>query len=210
MTVTMASARVVKDDLPADLFGRAQASEFLAWDIETSGLDWSRDAIGTCQIATEDWAAVVVLRAGEQPKRLATLLEDASVRKIFHHAPFDLRFMTSQWRVDCANVACTKIASKILDPRLGSAEHSLQPVLRRHLGVEISKAEQVSDWLSPILTDAQIKYAITDVVHLIRLYRLLDSKCRAAGVHTELMRSFEYLPTRVALDIRGSGDVFAY
>lgn len=210
MISTDAVVEVLRDDLTHEFFEEAVEAGSVAWDIETSGLDWSRDSIGTCQIATERRLAIVVLKVGEEPKYLAALLEDVRVRKVFHHAPFDLRFMVRQWSTHPRNVACTKVASKILDPQLDNPEHSLKPVLQRHLGVEISKDQQVSDWLAPALSEDQLNYAAADVSHLLALYRTLLAKSRRAGVEVEVEASYAYLPTRVSLDLRGSGDVFAY
>jgi ribonuclease D len=197
-------------DLPEDFYEHALDADSIAWDIETSGLNWAVDRIGTCQLATRDRICVVVLDQRVPPTLLMALLQNSSVRKVFHHAPFDLRFMAYQWGISPCNVACTKISSKILDPDLSGREHSLLPVLRRHLGIEISKVQQVSDWLAPELTNAQLEYAAGDVAHLIGLADELEAKCAAAGLTSELKESFAYLPTRVKLDIRGSGDVFSY
>mgnify|MGYP006194651211 CR=1 FL=1 len=46
------------------------------------------------------------------PDRLYEFL--VQVQKVFHHAPFDLRFMVAQWNVTPRNIACTKVASKML------------------------------------------------------------------------------------------------
>ena len=40
---------------------------------------------------------------------MLALLATPSVRKVFHHAPFDLRFLTGRWRATPRNVACTKV-----------------------------------------------------------------------------------------------------
>lgn len=209
MVQTRITTSVLHGDLTGDFYDRALAIGRVAWDIETSGLDWSTAQIGTCQVAIEDQVAVVVVGA-RQPKHLAALLEEESVQKVFHHAPFDLRFMAFHWKARPANIACTKVASKILNPDLDSAEHSLKPVLQRHLGVAISKEQQVSDWLASNLTQEQIDYAAADVQYLIPLLDVLASDIQQVGQGRELAASFKYLPTRALLDIRGAGDVFAY
>lgn len=197
-------------DLPRELYVEAVVAGTVALDIETSGLNWVEERIGTCQIATRERVSIVIIDQENQPKFLSALLEDPDVTKIFHHAPFDLRFMTHHWGVRAANVECTKIASKILNPELSRGGHSLKPVLRRHLGIEISKAQQVSDWLSSELSRDQLEYAAADVAHLITLSEVLRTKCTQAGLSEYLDASFAYLPTRVMLDLGGSGDVFAY
>ena len=86
----------------------------------------------------------------------------------------------------------------------------VQPVLLRHLGVIISKAEQRSDWTSAVLSAEQMSYAATDVRHLVTLLDRLMRNAEDRGLTDLVEQSFAYLPTRVELDIRGSGDVFAY
>jgi ribonuclease D len=209
--VSATAVEVHHADLSSDFYEKAISGGVVGWDIETSGLNWRSDRIGTCQVAIQDRVAIVVIRqGGDRPPRLAALLEDNTVRKVFHHAPFDLRFMTHQWGISVRNVACTKIASKILSPELSGTAHSLKPTLERHLNVRIEKGQQVSDWLAPTLTAAQLDYAAADVTYLLELHRSLALQCRHAGVDGELEASYAYLPTRVKLDLRGSGDVFAY
>jgi ribonuclease D len=208
--VTDAKVGVHKDDLDEAFLQACLAADKVAWDIETSGLNWREDSIGTCQVAVGPEIAVIQLSGWGPPPRLSALLEAPDVRKIFHHAPFDLRFMAYQWNVQPANIACTKIASKILDPHLPSSDHSLKPVLLRHLGVAISKEQQQSDWMARDLLGAQIRYAATDVEYLERLLDTLSEKAAKAGCSDLLDQSFQYLPTRVELDLRGIGDVFNY
>jgi ribonuclease D len=197
-------------DLPNNFLSSCVSEGQVAWDIETSGLDWRSDGIGTCQVAVGDDIAIVQLLGSGPPAGLVALLENPDVTKVFHHAPFDLRFMAFQWKAKPMSVACTKVASKILDPDLERSEHSLQPVLLRHLGVSISKTEQRSDWTSAVLSSEQLSYAATDVRHLVVLLNQLLRNAGDKGLTDLVEHSFAYLPTRVQLDIRGSGDVFAY
>ncbi len=118
--------------------------------------------------------------------------------------------MTYQWSVRPHNLGCTKIASKILSPTLAHHEHSLSPVLKRHLGVDISKNEQRSDWLSTTLTDSQVAYAADDVSYLLDLVDVLQEEVVRKRRQESLFASWEYLPHRVQLDIAGAGDVFCY
>jgi ribonuclease D len=210
MMTTTQQVTVTHGDLGQDAYWAAQDAGSIAWDIETSGLDWAQDGIGTCQIATATQIHIVVLDQQHLPKRLSELLEAPEVRKVFHHAPFDLRFLAHQWDTVPRNIACTKIASKIVDSDLPHDQHSLQPVLRRHLDVTISKMEQRSDWLAPELTQDQLRYAAADVAHLLPLCARLEERATAHGVHELLTESWRYLATRTALDLRGPGDVFAY
>lgn len=205
------TTEVVQDDIGQDFADLAMAGPDVACDIETSGLDWRADQIGTFQMALPSGQVQVVqFRGRGEPKRLIGVLEQATTQKVFHHAPFDLRFMMASWNVTPANIACTKIASKILEPNVPSSAHSLKPLLERHLQVRISKEQQISNWTDPNLTESQITYAIADVAHLLDLRQVLVSSCASGGLTDELLASWVYLPTRAKLDLSGAGDVFAY
>ncbi|WP_063061358.1 hypothetical protein [Nocardia sienata] len=197
-------------DLDESFLKLCRAEGKVAWDIETSGLDWRADRIATCQVAAGKAIAVVRFSGRERPERLIGLLEDKAVMKVFHHAPFDLRFMSYQWRASPISVACTKVASKILDPQLDNSEHSLMPILSRRLGIQISKAQQRSNWLAEELTAAQLDYAATDVRHLLSLLASELNEARQRGLEHLILQSFDYIPCRVALDLLGAGDVYAY
>ena len=209
MLVRERSVELVHGDIDDAFYSRAASAKRVAWDIETSGLDWRTDTIGTCQIAVGESVAVVQLDR-RPPHRLQALLENRDVIKVFHHAPFDLRFMVNHWRVKPASIACTKVASKILDPSLNSGEHSLKPVLSRELGIDVDKSLQASDWTHAHLTVDQLAYAATDVVFLERLLDHQVERASRAGLQTLLQDCFDFLPTRAQLDIRGSSDVFSY
>jgi len=180
----------------------------VGWDIETTGLDWQTAAICTCQLSIGEERIVVIKNNKFPPKHLCRLLSDNQVRKVFHHATFDLRFMAYKWGANASNVACTKIASKLLNPN--SNNHSLKSLLCDHLGIHIDKNERMSNWLSAELTAEQVSYAAKDVMYLIPLLRELEGQLEAKKL-LDLSRScFAYIPTRVQLDIQGYGDVYEY
>jgi ribonuclease D len=200
--------RTLDGDLDEHAFERALASSVLAWDIETTGLDWHTERIGTVQIQAEDMTYVVRID-GHTPHHLKALMEDQAIRKILHHAMFDLRFLAYHWGVTPANVACTKIASKLVDPDLPCKDHSLAPLVRRYLGVALDKGPQVSDWTGE-LSPTQLQYAANDVRHLSRLYEALDEQLRHKGLLGLRDRCYAHLPTQVELEVGGFPDVFAY
>jgi ribonuclease D len=186
-------------------------ARFVAWDIETSGLDWRLDQIGTCQLHVKGQGTQIIrMEKGVVPERLRQLLISERVRKVFHHAPFDLRFMRYQWNASPRNVACTKVLSKLVNPNFEPQQHSLKPVLKKYLGIDLDKGQQVSDWLSRDLTNEQLEYAAKDVEYLLPLFELLMSDARSHGVADLAEASFAYLPVRIETDIMGCSDVFAY
>jgi ribonuclease D len=80
------------------------------------------------------------------------------------------------------------------------------------LNIDLSKQQQSSDWGSPALSEAQLAYAASDVLHLHGLRERLDAMLAREG-RVELARAcFEFLPTRARLDLGGweAEDIFAH
>ncbi|HQU07602.1 MAG: hypothetical protein B7X04_01505 [Parcubacteria group bacterium 21-54-25] len=202
--------KVVGADISDDLFLSFVDGKVVALDIETTGLSWEHDDIATCQLYRPNGIAVIVRIQKERPPiNLAKLIASQNVKKIFHHAVFDLRFMAAHWKCDIKNISCTKVASKILnDNPIGS--HSLKDILNYHLGIGIPKGYARSDWFSHELSQNQLQYAVDDVIYLPSLLAALQSRLEEKARWDQALASFEYLPTRVKLDIQGIGDVFTY
>lgn len=200
---------VREGDLPSEPLTKIRDAGVVAWDIETSGLDWRTERIATCQLYSPGGAVEVVKVGAHLPENLSLLLTDAAVTKIFHHAMFDLRFMHHNWQVIPGNIACTKIASKILTLR-EEHTHSLKALVEQHLGVMLDKAEQQSDWLSANLTDRQLLYAASDVLHLIPLLETLEVALQQKDLLDLVRACYRHIPTRVQLDVLGYEDVYTY
>jgi ribonuclease D len=179
--------------------------------VETSGLDWRQARLGTCQLFADGVGVVVVSLAEAVPGRLSELLENPAVEKAFHHAPFDLRFMSHSWRIQPASIRCTKIASKLLSPDLPNKDHSLQSLALRHLGVPLQKGPvRTSDWTAAHLSGGQIEYAADDVIHLLKLLDVLEGELKARELETLYDECCKFLPALVQLQLGGYPDVFAY
>lgn len=185
------------------------AAGTIACDIETTGLDWKSDRIASCQLHFPGGPVFVVRVQNGVPSEIVRVLSNYKVRKVFHHAMFDLRFINHHWGVVPANVACTRIAAKLLDPG-NQRSHSLKDILEQYLGVVISKSEQTSNWMSERLTDAQIRYAAADVRYLIPLLDVLEGSLRDIQLDDLALRCFEHVPVRVRLEILGYDDVYGY
>jgi len=198
-----------KHDITPKFMKMACSIKSISWDIETTGLDWRKDKIATCQLFMPTGHIAVIIIDNNLPINLRTLLSDNTIKKIFHHALFDLRFMSYKWNVIPQNVACTKIAAKLLD--VGNTEsNSLQSLLSSYLNIALDKSERLSNWLSPELTDSQIEYATNDVIHLPKLLDLLEKRLYSEGLLDLAHSCFSHIPTRVQLDIMGYTDVYSY
>jgi ribonuclease D len=80
------------------------------------------------------------------------------------------------------------------------------------LNVELSKQQQSSDWGADSLSDEQLKYAASDVLHLHQLRAKLDIMLAREGRSEAAQACFDFLPTRAALDLEGwpELDIFAH
>jgi ribonuclease D len=200
--------RFHRGDLPADY----RPGAAVAIDTETLGLNPHRDRLCVVQISTGDGSADVVqiARDGAVPETLRRVLADESVLKIFHYARFDLAVLFHAFGVMPRPVYCTKVASRLV--RTYTDRHGLKDLVREQLGVEISKQQQSSDWGADTLTQAQLDYAASDVLHLHgrkeRLDRMLERENRLGVAH----QCFSFLPTRAQLDLLGwaETDIFAH
>lgn len=210
VTVPNLAITLAHGDLTPELAGSLNEAHVQAWDIETSGLDWRVDRIGTCQVYSDVSGCVVVRFSEARPDRLLDILSNPSLKKVFHHAPFDLRFITSRWGVAPRNISDTKVASKLLTPSDPNEAHSLKALLSRYLGVSINKDQQVSDWLSADLTRDQLDYAATDVRYLLPLLNRLERELQHSGLKELFSECVAFLPTQVALDIGGYPDIFRH
>ena len=130
--------------------------------------------------------------------------------KLFHYARFDLGVLRQYLEIDCGPIYCTKIASRLV--RTYTDRHGLKDLVRELLGIELDKGEQSSDWGAKTLSDAQQRYAAKDVLYLHQLRGRLDAMLAREGRADLAQACFDFLPTRVALDLAGwpDQDVFAH
>lgn len=207
---TNADFELAYGDLSVEQFCHFRSVERIAWDIETSGLDWRAGFIGTCQLHAPSVATVVVQIAGHRPPHLIAFLEDPDIHKVFHHAPFDLRWMVGHWKAVPLSIECTKLASRLLDHHTDSAVHSLKHLLATYLGIDVDKEQRLSDWLSADLTDDQLTYAVEDVTHLLPLLDVLRKELANNGLIEMYEACAAFLPTRTRLEVAQWPDVFSY
>jgi ribonuclease D len=179
----------------------------VAVDSETMGLRLGRDPLCVVQLSAGDGDAHVVQlrRPAYDAPNLKRLLADPAVLKIFHFGRFDIAMFALHLGVTAAPVYCTKIASKLA--RTYTDRHGLKDVSRELLGVDLSKAQQSSDWGQAALSPDQVAYAASDVLNLHALKARLDAMLQREG-RLELARAcFDFLPWRAKLDVAGWDDV---
>src|SRR6202040_2162963 len=206
------TVRLHRGDLP-DL---TRYTDAVAIDTETMGLNPHRDRLCVVQLSNGDGSADVVQIPKDHGKgaadapNLKALLANPKVTKIFHFARFDLAALYNAFGVMPQPVYCTKIASRLT--RTYTDRHGLKDLVREVLNIDLSKQQQSSDWGSSSLSEAQLAYAASDVLHLHGLRERLPAPPGATG-RTDLGKAcFEFLPTRARLDLDGwdAEDIFAH
>ena len=197
-----------KGDLPEGVtFG-----PILAIDTETMGLKPHRDRLCLAQMTDGD-GTVHIVQFPKPPihaPRLKAVLEDASTLKLFHYARFDIAALYHGLGAKTNPVWCTKIASKLT--RTYTDRHGLKDLVRDVLSAEISKQQQSSDWGADELSEAQLDYAASDVIHLHALKEALEGVLVREGRTHIAEAAYQFLPIRAELDLMDMGeeDIFAH
>ncbi|MBD8555412.1 ribonuclease D [Rhizobium sp. CFBP 8762] len=183
----------------------------IAIDTETLGLVPRRDRLCLVQLSPGDGSADIIRTARGQTTapNLAALL-DNDQEKIFHFGRFDIAVLFHTFGVTTTPVFCTKIASRLT--RTYTDRHGLKENLKEMLEVDISKQQQSSDWAAETLTQAQLEYAASDVLHLHALRTKLMARLVRDDRLALAQACFEFLPTRCKLDLLGwdDTDIFAH
>jgi len=191
---------------------RDRYGDRIAVDTETLGLNPHRDRLCVVQLSPGDGTADVVKieRGQKRAPNLAALLRDRSKTKIFHYGRFDIAVLEHGLGVTANPVFCTKIASRLT--RTYTDRHGLKDLCRELLDVDLSKQQQSSDWGADTLSEAQLAYAASDVLHLHRLMDVLVGRLEREGRTKVARECFRFLPARARLDLMGwaDEDIFAH
>src|SRR6476659_403176 len=161
-----------EEDLPADVFAPGAS---IAVDTETMGLITPRDRLCVVQLSDGSGDEHLVRfgpHSSYDAPTLRMVLADPERLQLYHFARFDLAALRFYLGVTAAPVYCTKIAARLV--RTYTDRHGLKDLVRELLGVDLSKQQQLSDWGSAELSDAQVAYAASDVLHLHALKAKLD------------------------------------
>ena len=191
-----------ENDLPEKL----DLGNIVAIDTETMGLNPARDKLCLIQLSNGNGIChlVKIIDSRKKPKNLLKLLKNRKVQKIFHFARFDVAVLKYTYKINIKNIYCTKIASKL--GRTYTDKHGYKDLCRELLNVTISKIEQSSDWGGKLSKD-QKHYAASDVLHLHKIKKKLDSILERENRIKIANACFEFISHRTDLDLYGWQDV---
>ena len=199
-----------EEDLPA---GTAFAEGPIAVDTEAMGLLPGRDRLCLVQLADgkgDEHLVRFAIGSDYSAPNLKALLGDPNRLKLYHFARFDLAMMRAYLGIIAAPLYCTRTASRLA--RTYTDRHGLKDLARELLGVDMSKQQQSSDWGAQSLSEAQLSYAASDVLHLHGLRERLDVMLAREGRTALAAACFRFLPDRSRLDLSGwaAEDIFAH
>lgn len=141
----------------------------LGCDTETDSLRARGGKIFSVQFSDGDFSVLVPTSEGIALGKLAAILENPNITKVFHNAKFDLEFLRENGYAT-ANIFCTMIAEKVLTKGAGQSA-SLAETLYRYFAVDLDKSQRAKfnrSW-NGIWTKELVDYALSDVVYLPQL-----------------------------------------
>jgi hypothetical protein len=98
---------------------------------------------------------------------LQEMFLNSNILKVIHNASFDVNKLRKLANIIVENVFDTMLAAK----RAGEKANSLSAMATRHLGIELDKTNQRSNWATRPLSQSQLEYAAKDVVIALMLYQ---------------------------------------
>ena len=166
-------------------FSQLSGASVVGCDTETSSLNSRYGKLFSIQFSDGDFNLLVPLSEGVQLGKLAELLDDASIVKIFHNAKFDLDFL-SAIGVRVNNIFDTMLAERVLT-RGANQSASLAETLYRYFAVDLEKSHRAKfnrSW-DGVWTQELVDYALSDVAHLPALMREQQSWMEKLGLGDE-------------------------
>lgn len=210
MALKTENIQLLLNDISDDILEKYSSGELLSVDCEMMGLNPHRDRLCLIQMCNEEGLIVLVKFSKDctDAPNLKKLMEDKSVKKIFHFGRTDLSFLYHHLGIDIKNVFCTKSASKLV--RTYTDKHSLKDLVRDFLNTNLDKSSQSSDWGADELNRDQLRYAASDVIHLIAIYNKLIPLLEREERLEIAEKANTFLPTLAKLDLLGYEDFFAH
>lgn len=183
----------------APLVARLDSAPALALDIETVNW-WDREIerVSLIQLAFREGAnlrvAVIDALAGFSFEHLHPCLESSRVTKAIHNASYDALRLARHYRIRTSPIHDTMLAAR----RGGEKRYSLQAQTQAHLGFQLDKSEQRSDWSRRPLPLKQLRYAALDAVCTLLLYE--NQIARGLSANYQLREITQSAQTSLPLD----------
>jgi ribonuclease D len=131
------------------------------------------------QMASPDEAVVVdALAAGIDLSPFYALMADEKVMKVFHAARQDIEIVWHAAKRVPHPIFDTQVAAMVL----GYGDSiSYDQLVQRITGDALDKSHRFTDWTHRPLSEAQLRYAVSDVTHLRDVYQALVADLQRRG-----------------------------
>jgi DNA polymerase-1 len=184
----------------------ASGAGMVAVDTETSGWDPLADRLKLVQVAAGGDTPVLVLDADHvDPAAVGPLLADPSVLKVFHHASFDLRFLSAAG-IRVNRVADTMLAQQLLDGgEKTPAGVGLAGIASYRLGMTLDKSVRDTFGADGPATEEQLRYAADDAVATLGVFEQQWRELVGHGLTRVAQLEFGALPVLADMQLRGVG-----
>jgi ribonuclease D len=155
----------------ADVCRRMAAHPFITVDTEFLRETTYYPLLCVAQMATADEAVVVdALAPGIDLAPFYALMADEKVMKVFHAARQDIEIIWHAAKLIPHPIFDTQVAAMVL----GYGDSiSYDQLVQRITGDTLDKSHRFTDWTRRPLSEAQLRYAVSDVTHLRDVYLAL-------------------------------------
>ena len=170
---------IVTDQPQLDAACKRLAEEAcFAFDTEFVAEETYERHVCLIQVATQSYCALIDPLDGLDVSPFWNLVVSDACQKIVHSGAEDIAICWAQCNKPPANVFDTQIAAGFvgLDFPL-----SLARLVRRAAHATLHKSQTLTDWRKRPLTQAQLDYAVEDVIHLPRVHQYLVAKLAERG-----------------------------
>lgn len=150
-------------------YKKLSLAENLGCDTETSSLSVRYGKLFSVQFSDGDFNVLIPISEGVALGKLAGILENPNITKIFHNARFDMEFLRENG-YQVRSVFDTMIAEKLLTKGAGQSA-SLAETLYRYFAVDLEKSHRnvfTKNW-NGVWTEDLVNYALSDVIYLPEL-----------------------------------------
>ena len=165
----------------ASIAGEIASAGAFAFDLEFVSEDRYVPELALVQLAWGDPAAPALAAVDPLAVDVAPLLAlvaDPAIEVVAHAARQDLGLLATVFGVTARRLVDTQIASAFagLADQIGYAR-----MVQKLYGVTIDKGHQHTDWKRRPLSDAQLRYALDDVRHVLPAWRDLAAQLAPLG-----------------------------
>lgn len=183
--------QLVTNDKDLDsVVGEALTSDRYAIDTEFHRERTYYPQVALIQLGWDDRVALIDPLEVD-PKPLAELL-DSDATCIVHAGVQDLEVLD----LSCGTIPKHLFDTQIAAGFLGVSTGSLASLLDRFLSIKLPKGDRLTDWLRRPLSEDQLRYAASDVEHLLDLTDILLGKLDAEGRTHWASEEYELLKDR--------------